>query len=919
MAAPLVSADKQNAAAKDATQDFIRGDRYRRTHQQSVTAILGANTRPVSSRGGRFFNKDKWTGRSLVKFMCAWAKAHPGCVPTRDDVRKWVDDANNERIPNPEIVIAGTPDQLPRRVAMALTGGAYHEAFHTLYSARRNLTTDEVCDFLLARWAKVPDWNKYQKLLLEFANIIEDIRIERLGRQEFPGVEVKMYDLQDFILRQEELSRAEAVRLGQADKIGKPLSVITCTFRDVGLGYVTDASKAALTFYRSVNPDAVKLVLEGPLAPLLREAIKMPKRDDLGCIRLAMDVVAALVDAGQDESEDEQEQQQSGQGGTCTCPKCGAKGKKLVVRPKANPNGTGKVPGRGILTCTVCGWQTEVEFKEPDPNAPKPPKGKKSQGPKFEGFDEKDKQDGDGDGKGDKSKDKKGDKGKDKKKGSGGDPDDETDEDGSDSGSGGKDKKKDKKGAKSKDKGEDGSGDDDGDEDDSGSGSGEGDADGDASEESGDGDGDEGGKPSKGKSKGKGKPGDEEGDGGDEEGEGEGGGDEGDSDPQDDRQQSDGDPAHGAGGHHDSGLEHPGNDFSDLANEALEQAESGESSGAKDGSSAMEEVFADERKADDKDTKRGEAPYRPYDYSMDQIHVIEPSVRGKDYDSQQAGILCASVKTEASFLRARMRNIVKATEMTSVTHGVRRGPALAEQYLVDTRVSLMHREEPRRAFSITDEQIDVSTAAWVVLDESGSMSDILTEVTRICCAITEPLDALGCAVGVSGIRDGSYNYNYNHYGTQPEDMQTGGPYHRTNGVTHDIFMTFGEKFAAVKWRFANTQATGGTPLADGIQFGLDALSGRKEGHRILFVVTDGCPNGGHEPVVRKQIRHANDAGVHVIGVGVGSSSLSVKSLFKDWVYAETVSEMPKMLIAKMNDIVDQRTGKRGRRIKDTRA
>ena len=117
----------------------LKGADYRRSHKHSVIAILGDDTPPVSSRGSRFYNKDRWTLRVFVREMCAWAKANPECVPTADDVAAWVNRANRETVHDREIVIANTPDKLKMRTAMALTGGAYHEAFHTRYSCRRPL------------------------------------------------------------------------------------------------------------------------------------------------------------------------------------------------------------------------------------------------------------------------------------------------------------------------------------------------------------------------------------------------------------------------------------------------------------------------------------------------------------------------------------------------------------------------------------------------------------------------------------------------------------------------------------------------------------------------------------------------------------------------------------------------------------
>jgi len=48
----------------------IRGERLRQQYQQAVVALCGRDAPPVVSKGSRFYNVDRWTGRVLVKQMC---------------------------------------------------------------------------------------------------------------------------------------------------------------------------------------------------------------------------------------------------------------------------------------------------------------------------------------------------------------------------------------------------------------------------------------------------------------------------------------------------------------------------------------------------------------------------------------------------------------------------------------------------------------------------------------------------------------------------------------------------------------------------------------------------------------------------------------------------------------------------------
>lgn len=864
--------------SNDPQVPMLQGDRFRATHRATVVAILGADAPRVISKGARFYNIDRWTVRHLTKQMCDWAKANPGCVPTRVDVSQWVHRANAERVERDArcIVIATTPAKLSIRTALALVGGGNHEAFHTKYSCRRDLTVEEVAAIVLPRWAKVADWSKLYGLLQDWGNIVEDIRIERRGNEDYPGIYAKMCELQDFILLQEDADRQKTLAIVGPEPLKKPLPIVSGMFRDLGLGYPTDLQDIAYQGYRERNPDAVAIVESGPLRPILEEAINLTAFDDTGCLRVAMDALVELSQLVDPDDMKKANEQAEGSSGKPKCPKCGAPGKDLVCRPLSNGQG-GKVKGKGVITCTKCGWQEIV-----DVSAAKPSKGQGKPDPedaiKFEDMPEMPGQQGqdndEGGGKG-KSKDKK-EKGEKGSSGSGkGDGEEGEEGEGSSGGGSGK-------------KSEDG-----GDADGEGEGAGEDEEDADGE---GDGDEEDGGEEDGGESEGGG-AGDE---GGDND---EGGG----SDSHTDGSQSSDSDGHasGAGGHQWDPEKVKG-----VAEEILSDAAKGDTAGLRDAGSALEQAFENVREREDKDCADDEMPWRPWNPGLDTVQFVEPSLAGIGNDRAQSKVLLDSVKAESSYLRARLRAIVRAVEQRAVIHGVRKGRDLSERMLVDSVATLRSGHLPSRAYSAISDQIDTSLAAVLIIDQSSSMGwpkSKLQDATRVLMALTEPLDSLGAAVLAAGFRDGEPDPS----GANWSEIAAGG-YHRNNGICHDVFKSFDEKFTAVRWRFANTRAVGGTPMSDGVQFGLDCLSTRHEAHRVLFIITDGEPNGGHAPVIRRQVRLAKKSGINVIGVGIGTDSKAVMTLFPDHVWAENISDMPKALLAKLNVILDYRGLGRGR-------
>jgi hypothetical protein len=838
----------------------IQGDKWRRHYRAHVISLVGSDAPPVSSRGQRFYNRDRWTLRTLTAGLCRWAKDNPGKDLSEDDLRAILLKSNTSAVVPREIVIAQTPKQLSIRMGFALLGGAVHEAAHTCYSRRSTIHYSEVA-WILDKWAKVPEWHRFHGMLQRWSNVVEDIRIERLEREEFPGTFVKLHDLQDFILDQEAKGEANARSHGVNTK--GALSIVMRTFRDVGLGYVTPTQQTALEKYIQDNPKAVELVLDGPLSGLLRESINLGVDDDIECLRIAFDVVIALYELSS----------------KVYCPSCGARGSKLTITPKRDEVGN-KVKGLRTITCTVCGWTDEIPVpEEEEEEEDEPVDDIRFEDPQVEN---------------DEPEKGKGQAGEGSETGS--DNDSGGTEENDSEGDGGEGPEGDEGSEGSEGEGEGSEGEGEGDEAEGSEGD-EGDG---ASE---DGDRDEGSDKS-------------DNDSNDEsEGESSGGGEspEDKSEGSDDQDVPDGDPSEDPGDTGGGHSEPSEDDWDDVANEVLEGAE--DDLGIKDSESALEEAINDAKDKEDgkEKIKDGEAPYKPYDMSLDTVALVPASQGGRASDESRTKELIKSVRTEASFLRARLRQIVRASEMTSVVHGLPRGRDLSERNLVDTKLSLMGGDKPKRAFMDVDEQLDFSVAVAVEIDESSSMSSRKRDATRMMVAVVEPLDQLGAAVMAAGFRNGAAARDSHSI---PNEDKSG--CHRIHGVHHDVFKTWDESFRSVRYRFANTIAKGSTPMSDGIQFALDEISERDEAFRFVLVITDGAPNAGHLPVIKRQIRLAKEAGIHVVGVGVGRSSHRVRNVFDDFVHAPIFSEAPKKLIAKLNELVDHKIlGRRGRRIAKT--
>jgi len=891
------------------------GAKFRASAQASVDAILAPQgiRRPVISMGNEFKNADNWTALQFTSALCDWCVANPGQVPTHAQVTQMIRSANKYNNPNPQILLARTPDKLNRRTQLALVGGGYHEAWHTQYSKRDHIQMDEVWSLTQRIGEITNNGGRFDKklggLLKAFCAIIEDIRIERRGCEEYPGVKVPMHDLQDFILDLEKKSRQKAAEMLKASEsdVDSARGVLLCLFRDLGLGYNTQSAREALDYYKKTAPDAFGLCGPGGVLNPCLQASKALKSDDkLGYLRVSMECVIALWKAGQADSDEEQPE--------LCCPNCGATASNLVIRPAKDAQGNKKF-GKAEIECKVCGFKAEVpmpdrsmdlnqqESNQDEKEQPEyedfPPEGGEGGGEGDEDQDSDDQDGDDQDGEGSKNskskKSQKGDKKSKPKKSKKNESKSKGDEDGDDDADG-------------DDGDEDGEGSEDGDDDGDDDGDGQ-----DGEGQDGDEDGDEDGEDGDGK--GDGEDG-EDGEDGDEDGEGDSDGDaDGDSDGEGDQNEGGGNEgedapneagSNGAGGHSYVGQD------AEASKQAAQDILGGDESGDPlDSSGALTLAFATEHDKENKDLERGEIPWNPYNPSADEARIVRSSnVEG---DRANANKMLKDVKKEIAALRGRLRSIVRAQEMTDTEHGLRRGKRISERMLVDSKLCLMDRQTPNRAYQDKEDTLDTSLAMSICLDQSGSMYGMLRQVAMAMMVLTEPVEAIGGKVMAFGFRDGRYMPD-NHYDMY-NDMGTKTGYHRLAGVHYDVFKTWEERFSNVKWRFAHTQATGGTPMADGVQFGLTALNGRNEAHRILAVITDGYPNSPHAQVIEGQIRRAQANGIHVLGIGIGQEAAYVTNLFPDSVHAPQISDLPQLLIAKLNEICDFGGRGRGKRMK----
>lgn len=263
------------------------------THKESIAAVLSGKVTEIPeviSAGQKFINKDNWYDRKeLANF--------------------YSDTSSDNAVSTPLIFIAETPDKVFCDTLDYLTGGAYHEALHTLYSRRKPLTAQEKKESLNPVTKKkitalLPNKKILCQELLDMANIIEDIRIERNGDKEFSGLKPKLEALNDFVLQLESQPQPEQPSEGQLY-----YGTILKTFRDLGLGYETPQQIKSLESYDADCPSAVQFV-NTTLKPYLDKILTLTPQDNLAAIIFAQEVLLKILEHLKEMPKEKKESQE---------------------------------------------------------------------------------------------------------------------------------------------------------------------------------------------------------------------------------------------------------------------------------------------------------------------------------------------------------------------------------------------------------------------------------------------------------------------------------------------------------------------------------------------------------------------------------------------------------------------------------
>lgn len=149
-----------------------------------------------------------------------------------------------------------------------------------------------------------------------------------------------------------------------------------------------------------------------------------------------------------------------------------------------------------------------------------------------------------------------------------------------------------------------------------------------------------------------------------------------------------------------------------------------------------------------------------------------------------------------------------------------------------------------------DEGIDINAAVSIVIDRSGSMSQMIGQAAQAAVATMLAFDVPGLKTQVSVF-----------------------PWYSDGDEGVAVVKRWEESSKHLASRIACLTTDGGTPMAEAILFAAADVVRREETLKIVLVVTDGDPND--RAATRHVIERARADGITVVGLGIGVDTAPV--------------------------------------------
>jgi hypothetical protein len=262
-----------------------------------------------------------------------------------------------------------------------------------------------------------------------------------------------------------------------------------------------------------------------------------------------------------------------------------------------------------------------------------------------------------------------------------------------------------------------------------------------------------------------------------------------------------------------------------------------------------------------------------------------------------------SVSGKVMSLCRALDQSLRVLSKSRIHSGLRRG-TLDNRRLVHAATGIS-----KNVFYKTTKGITMDTVVSIVIDESGSMSN-MHECRRMVIAMGEALTKIGVDFEVVGTTT--------KYWAGDSHLRNMDGFSRTNPIIYRHYKMFGEQWSQVAQRTTAMRASQHNVDGEAVEYAAYRIATRKETRKVIFSICDGEPFAGHyneyemQQNLRDVCKRVRQQGIEVYGFGIGTTGPKAFYGADNFIGLENGEEMGPEFVKRFASIVTGGAVKIGR-------
>lgn len=294
----------------------------------------------------------------------------------------------------------------------------------------------------------------------------------------------------------------------------------------------------------------------------------------------------------------------------------------------------------------------------------------------------------------------------------------------------------------------------------------------------------------------------------------------------------------------------------------------------------------------------GDVPYLVYSTEFDEIHHWKKQTWRPDVDVYTS--TRDSFSSELSVARKKLELMIRATQKITWEPHQERGR-------IDSKRLVAAYQGDPHVFKVKDDASDLDTAIALSIDLSGSMHGRKARrAMEAVIVFSELLDRIGVPFEVTGF-DAHMSSQLGERWYKDAEKRRSINYARIEAIRHHEFKKWGDRlFDARQYFHRIGDCTGsGHNNVDGesIQLAANSLLKRPEKRKVMFVFSDGMPNGGglNEPKHHHLIDTVKALSKSIEVVGIGIMTDCVRDYYPKHIVVHNSENLPTVVMGLLKE------------------